>query len=244
MVRIGVLTIVLSLIFSHSAQSQTRFHAQVEVEYEKTLNAKSAYKAAMGDWFDQVKDHIPNQIITYHRFIGDTSQSVYGPGRETSKQSGYWSEPIADKNLVYANYKNQQMMAQKPVFEEVFLVADSLPRISWKLTADTRTIAGYECRKAVGILDDTVAVFAFYTDEILIPGGPESIHGLPGLILGMGVPRANTTWFATRVLVNGVNLKDVVPPKKGKKTTRQEMTRLLGEVMRQWGTCGSRMIVH
>jgi GLPGLI family protein len=52
-------------------------------------------------------------------------------------------------------------------------VEDSLLKIKWKITADTRNIAGFECRKAVGILFDTVAVFAFYTDELMISGGPE-----------------------------------------------------------------------
>jgi hypothetical protein len=29
--------------------------------------------------------------------------------------------------------------------------------------------------QAIGILDDSIAVFAFYTDEIMISGGPEGI---------------------------------------------------------------------
>jgi len=81
-----------------------------------------------------------------------------------------------------------------------------------------------ECRKAVGILFDTVTVFAFYTDEIVISGGPEGINGLPGMILGVGIPRLHTTWFATKVsILNDGDIKSITPAVKGKKTTRNAM---------------------
>ena len=156
----------------------------------------------------------------------------------------FWYRPVADKNVVYNNYKTKKTIAQKPVYEETFLVEDNFSKIKWKITPDTRNIMGYECRKAVGILDDTVAVFAFYTDEIMIPGGPEGITGLPGMILGMGVPRLHTTWFATKVQVFDINMNVVVPEKKGKKVDRAAMMKTLSDVLREWGTYGSKMIVN
>jgi GLPGLI family protein len=239
------ITVLMAAAICHvSAFAQTRFHAQVEVEYEKTLNVRASSKEASPEWYEEIKDRLPQTAVTYHVFKGDTAHSIYMPGREVPLDPKYWYRPVADKNVVFTDYRHHSTIAQKPIFEETFLVQDSLTKIKWKLTADTRTIAGYECRKAIGILDDTVAVFAFYTDEILIPGGPESIQGLPGLILGMGIPRLHTTWFATKVMVNGTDMKEVQAPKKGKKTTRGEMLKQLSDIMRQWGTWGSRMIVH
>ena len=141
------------------------------------------------------------------------------------------------------DYKKNITISQKPVFEETFLMEDSLLKIKWKLTGDIRTIAGFDCRKAVGILNDSIAVFAFYTDELMVQGGPEGIHGLPGMILGVGIPRLHTTWFATRVEVNGVNLALISPAKKGKKVNRAAMIQSLERVLKQWGTYGSKMIV-
>lgn len=54
----------------------------------------------------------------------------------------------------------------------------------------------------------------FYTDDILVTGGPEGIHGLPGLILGVGIPRLHTTWFATKVETNGVPTSQILPATK------------------------------
>lgn len=155
-----------------------------------------------------------------------------------------WYQPIADKNIVYNDYRKGTTITQKPVFEETFLIEDSLLNIRWKLTADTRTIAGFDCRKAIGFIDDTLAVFAFYTDEILVNGGPEGIHGLPGMILGVGIPRLHTTWFATRVEVNGVSTNNLTPATKGKKVDRKKMIAALDDVLKNWGKHGRNMILN
>jgi len=63
------------------------------------------------------------------------------------------------------------------------------------------------------------------------------------MILGMGIPRIHTTWFATKVEVNGVNTSSVKPATKGKKVTRQNMFQSLEKVMKEWGTY-SKMFVN
>ena len=146
-----------------------------------------------------------------------------------------------NKNVVFNNYTSLRTITQKPKAEETFLLEDSLLKIRWKLTADTRIIAGYDCRKAIGFVDDTLAIFAFYTDELLVRGGPESVHGLPGMILGVGVPRLHATWFATKVEVNGVSTAAVKPVSKGKKVSRTQLMTQLDAVLKNWGKYGSSM---
>ena len=155
-----------------------------------------------------------------------------------------WWRPIGDKNIVYTDYKKGITIAQKPVFEETFLMEDSLLKIKWKITPDVRTIAGYTCRKAVGVLNDSIAVFAFYTDELLVNGGPEGIQGLPGMILGVGIPRLHATWFATRVEVFDVNMSKVMPATKGKKVTRSTIATSLEKVLKEWGTYGGKLLMN
>jgi hypothetical protein len=93
-------------------------------------------------------------------------------------------------------------------------------------------------------LNDSIAVFAFYTDELLVSGGPESIHGLPGMILGVGVPRLHTTWFATRVEVNGFNMNSVTPATKGKKVNYKNMIESIDKVLKNWGDYGRNMVIN
>ena len=52
---------------------------------------------------------------------------------------------------------------------------------------------------------DSIVVIAFYTDEILTSGGPESFNGLPGMIMGLAIPRLHTTWYATKLALRKEN---------------------------------------
>ncbi|HTM92700.1 MAG TPA: GLPGLI family protein [Flavisolibacter sp.] len=226
------------------ANAQTQFLNTVKIEFEKTIYVKQLVRATEPEWYERVKDRLQESSVTYFDFIADTTKSVYKPGKAVPYDPRAYFQGIADKNVVYNDYKTKTTITQKPVFEETFLVQDSLLRIKWKLTADTRNIAGFECRKAVGIIDDSIAVFAFYTDEILVNGGPESVNGLPGMILGMGVPRIHTTWFATKVEMNGVDMKKVVPATKGKKVDRKTMIGSLDKVLKEWGDYGKNLVFN
>ncbi len=226
--------------------AQARFFPTIKVEFEKTTSVRQLMKELQegNSWYEQNKDRFPVSMLSYYEFTGDTSKSLYKPGKEIPIDPRSWYRPVGDKNIVYTDFQKGISISQKPVFEETFLIEDSLLKIKWKITNDTRTIAGYDCRKAVGILNDTIAIFAFYSDELLVTGGPEGIQGLPGMILGMGIPRLHATWFATKVEVFDVNMKKVEPVTKGKKTTRAAMMNSLQTISKNWGTYGSKLVVN
>jgi GLPGLI family protein len=237
-------TCLIFILLSIASHAQTRFLGTVKIEFEKTVYTRQLMKAIEPQWYERMKDRIPETMLTYFDFIGDTTKSIYKPGKEVAFDPKSFFQGLADKNVVYNNYKTKTTISQKPVFEETFLVQDSLVKIRWKLTSDTRVIAGFECRKAIGLIDDTVAVFAFYTDEILVNGGPESINGLPGMILGMGVPRIHTTWFATKVEITNVPMNQVIPATKGKKVDRSTMNKSLEKVLKEWGSYGKNLFLN
>ncbi|MGC4039074.1 MAG: GLPGLI family protein [Chitinophagaceae bacterium] len=236
--------IAVALVFQFTiCHAQQIFIKEVSVDYTKTLSWWPMMKEIEPEWFERSKDRMPKEIISVFNFTGDDTKSVYKRIKEPERKPGMWFQSFADENMIYNDYIANTTITQKPVYEETFLVQDSLLNIKWKITPDTRTIAGFNCHKAIGFLYDTVAVFAFYTDEIAITGGPESIHGLPGLILGVGIPRLHTTWFANRISINGVDMKKVVPATKGKKTNRKEMLKTINNVMKNWDEYGQKMLL-
>jgi GLPGLI family protein len=238
---IAVLVLCFAFVL---ANAQAKFFNDIKIEFEKTVYVKQLYKAIEPEWYEQIKDRLPETGITYFDFIGDTTRSVYKPGRQLPYDPRAAFQGVADKNVVYNDYKNKTTVTQKDVYGEVFLVQDSLLTIKWRLTSDTRNIAGFECRKAVGFIDDSIAVFAFYTDEILVNAGPESANGLPGMILGMGIPRIHTTWFATKVEIGGSDLKKVTPATKGKKVDRKTLINSLDKVLSDWGPYGKNLVFN
>jgi GLPGLI family protein len=231
----------LFFIICASAGHAQTFHPQVKIEFEKVVYVRQQYKELFPEWFDEFKNMIPEKVTNYYEFLGDTTQSLFRETKEAVLPPNTWYEEVGNKNVVFNHYASLRTITQKPVAEETFLVEDSLLKIRWKLTADTRTIAGYDCRKAIGFVDDTLAIFAFYTDELLVRGGPESVHGLPGMILGVGVPRLHATWFATKVEVNGLSTVSLKPATKGKKVSRTQLMTQLDAVLKNWGKYGSSM---
>ena len=90
---------------------------------------------------------------------------------------------------------------------------------------------------------DSVFVVAFYTDQIMVSGGPESFGGLQGMILGLAIPRLHTTWFATKV--ENLSAKDeqqIIAPTKGKKITKDDLKEQLNKSLKDWGKEGKRNI--
>jgi GLPGLI family protein len=82
---------------------------------------------------------------------------------------------------------------------------------------------------------DSVYVFAFYTDEIMISGGPCSISGLPGMILGLTIPRLYTSFIATKVMANDVDMASIKPVAAKKYFTNASLRTYLIDKSKDWG---------
>ena len=89
---------------------------------------------------------------------------------------------------------------------------------------------------------DSIFVVAFYTDEIVSTGGPESFQGLPGMILGVVIPKMYTNWYATKVELEQVKEAGIAPPKKGKTTDYPVMEKTIQHSLKRWGKWGTKYI--
>ncbi len=225
------------------------FIPQGKIEFEKKVNVYKNMdddQEGNGDdtWRQMIKKMSPEYRTTYFDLYFNGMETLYKPGREVieTQKSPDWMLGPARDNTVYQNLQTQKSVSQKNVFESTFLIQDSTHKIEWRITNDTRTIAGFECRKAVGRIMDSVYVIAFYTDQILTTGGPESFQGLPGMILGIAIPRIHTTWYATKVEVTAPTPQQLAPPTKGKKVNPLQMQEQLKSAMKDWGKEGKRNI--
>jgi GLPGLI family protein len=125
------------------------------------------------------------------------------------------------------------------VFEKTYLGADSLSKYTWKIAAETRDIAGFECRKATTKIADSVVVVAFYTDQIPVSTGPGNFNGLPGMILGIAVPRLAYTLFATKLELTTTQLNGAGGATTSKKSVpRSAISTDLEKSVKDWGKEG------
>jgi GLPGLI family protein len=233
-----------------SVNAQQIFVTKGKIEFEKKINLHKAIEAeSEGDdgdnsWILSIKKSVPQFKSTYFDLYFDGDKTLYKPGRDvtTVQRIPDWLMGPANDNTIYNDLSTQQTTAQKTVFESTFLIQDSVRKVEWRITPDVRTIAGFECRKAVGRIMDSVYVIAFYTDQIITPGGPESFCGLPGMILGVAIPRINTTWFATKLELVEIKPTDMTIPKKGKKVNNSQLMAQLKTSLKDWGKYGQKNI--
>ncbi len=222
--------------------TQAQFILKGKIEYEKTINVHKQ----LGDdvWATEIKKNIPEYQTTYFNLSFANEKALYEPGREVQqKRSPFMSDAPASSNIVFSDFATGQGVTYKQVFEEAFLIQDSLKNYKWRITNDTRKIAGFDCRRATTIIMDSVFVVAFYTDEIVAPGGPESFNGLPGMILGIVIPRLHTNWYATKLEIEAVKETSITAPKKGRKTTTTAgMEKTVMESLKRWGDWGQRYL--
>lgn len=237
------------LIFCLSSQiaytQHARFTTEGSIEFEKSVNMHAQIKKLINKnnesfylpAFEHYKKTQPQFKIMQSVLSFGKDKTLYTPVIAETPARSFFSElPSANQNsIIYTDLAISKSTAQKNVYEELFLVTDSTRNINWKLTSETRDIAGYNCRRANAIIMDSIYVVAFYTDEIPVSGGPESFTGLPGMILGVALPHENITWFAKIVHDKALPAGTILPPKKGKVTTTAGLISTLKNALKNWG---------
>ncbi len=229
-----ITTFAITLLAAGSSHGQT-FISKASIEFEVRTNIKKTMGTGM--WADMMKDKMPDFKTGYYTYTFADRKSIYKFTRwdDATSKMPQFLRSNEDDNTWYFDFDANKFLMQKNVYGTKFNVEDSIPTINWKLSNENRVIAGFNCRKAEGIIMDSVYVFAFYTDEIMIPGGPCSLNGLPGTILGLTIPRLYTSWIATKVMVNDVNIASIKPTTAKKYLTHNELTSLLLERSKDWG---------
>jgi len=174
--------------------------------------------------------HYPQIEIT-----NDTIDSsvTYGQGgkvfisRETSQK---------DYAIIYMDLDTNKKVSTEFAYGKDYLVSEKLADIEWKITNETKKIVGYTCKKAILFknpqkqfvsnsygsctMNNKERVEVWYTEEIASPFGPAGYWGLPGLIVAVIEDDVRIVLDKILFTLEGYKVK---PPKKGEKTTREEL---------------------
>lgn len=222
------LMIWVLLLCMRTAQAQhAYFPSSGIVTYERKFHVQNFLKRNylnkpdLDTWdkltVDNAVKNGPTEVVTHHMLkfydhetLFETIQEDYLP----SYRSVTRYQPILADSKTYINFQQQEFLKLLPFGDDQLLLKDSLPAVKWKYTDEYRNIAGYDCRRVNGIVQDSVYVVAFFAGQIPVPGGPELIHGLPGLIMGVSIPSMNVNMFATKVEITNAPVSNVLTKKK------------------------------
>jgi GLPGLI family protein len=240
--------ILTFLLFGYTlAQAQNvRFTTDGVIEFEKKTNMYAVIKKSinkdnssyMQSAFDAYKKNQPQFKVAKSTLAFSKDKTMFTPIKEESNNSrGFFGDDptSSQNNTIFTDLSNSSFIAQKNVYEETYLVKDSTRKINWKVTEETREIAGYECRRANAIVLDSVYVVAFYTHNIPVYRGPEKFRGLPGMILGVALPHENVSWFATSIKDRPVTEAELKAPVKGKQMNNKGLMETIQSALKNWG---------
>jgi GLPGLI family protein len=223
--------------------AQEKFVYAGTITYERKINV---YRQTDGigdeSWVKTILPTLPNFYTNNFVMKFNNDESIYQPEDELPTINMPFLIGPAKENVIVTDFKKRAQTGYKTVFEKKFQIDDSLGYTAWRITDEKRTIAGMECRKAVTIICDSVYVVAFYAEEIPVSGGPESFTGLPGMILGLAIPRLHTTWFATSIVLKDPVASDFAVKTRSQKTSRDKLFDILKSSMKDWGAFGNRNI--
>lgn len=232
----SILFFIVALIFTTTSKAQ-QFVDKAVIEYEVNTNLKKTM--SNDSWDEMLKDNLSDLKISYFTYTFADNKSIYKFDRWSPKTRIPKQKKEADEeNVWYFDFTTKKMNMQKQIVGTNFVISDSVQNIQWKITNEHREIAGYNCRKAVGKIMDDVYVFAFYTDDITISGGPCSINGLPGMILGLSIPRLYTSFMATKIDVNSNKASEIKPIPAKKTYDLNGLKMLIEEKTKDWFSYG------
>jgi len=232
----NIIILILGFFWGTTAFGQyAYFPTQGTITYDKTVFLKNLLKryatyAKDEDTRNSIKEmiqQVPDNQVLKKKLTFSNDEVLYEHITEEYSDvvSGLMRSGIFESGI--SGYQNLKSKAFNSVFElggERVVVTDSTLKIKWKITNEYREIAGYPCRRANGLVLDSIYAVAFYTDQIPVSGGPSAFNGLPGMILGLAVPELHYNMFATKVELGAVNPSSAtLLKKKDKPLTRQQV---------------------
>jgi GLPGLI family protein len=228
----NIIVLVFGLTFFSTTKAQI-FIDKGSIEFEVKTNLKKT----MGDgqWAQMMEDKIPTFKTAYYNYTFANGKSIFKLDHFSADKIPEYMKKEDEENEWFMDFTNGSYQMKKVVAGSPFFISDTLGKIKWKLSNENRIIAGFNCRKATGVINDSVYVFAFYTDEIVTSGGPCSINGLPGMMLGLTIPRLYTSWIATKISLVNINEAIITAPNSKKMMTLKDYNAFLKKRTEDWG---------
>ena len=160
----------------------------------------------------------------------------------------------------YMNTKDKISYTDEDIFGDEFVIKDSLPKIAWQITNETKIIGDYNCVKATYIepvskndleaynrqqekikngkttlfemkKPEPKTITAWYTSEIPVSFGPNGVWGLPGLILQL--ENENYIYFCTKVSIKNNETVKIKIPNSGKVISKKEYEKYEKKMQKQ-----------
>jgi GLPGLI family protein len=219
---------------------------------------------------EEMRAMIPEFRSSKHMLMFTELQSLYktlpkdeAPDPFGNNRGGVFMNVGSGSDETYIHFGQNKKIHATGLFGDAYLITDTLTKYDWNLTDETKTIAGFVCKKATtrykafrstmrmvsGVgqaappapKQEEVEVIAWYAVELTSPAGPDKFIGLPGVIMELDIDKGATVFTAEEFRpLDNVNL--LKEPKKGRKVTPEEYKKETMKVIENMRSGGSIQI--
>ena len=230
-----ITTLLVAIPLFVSAQNNSG-----EVIYEESMKLEISFDEE--GHMEAVKSMLPSEQKSKTQLVFNSESSIYrdyDDGSSNSQDlqfedesSGGMVKMVIERpeNILFRNISAGTSTRQQSFFGRTFLVQGNAKQTPWKLSSESKSILGYTCQKAT--VEDSIGLTeAWFTTEIPASVGPDSFGSLPGLILEVIHDDGKRTFKALSVDLKDVKSDQISAPKKGKKVTQEEFSKIVKEKM-------------
>jgi GLPGLI family protein len=211
-----LLTLVTGAVLAQGNQGQ--------VTYNRTSKIQFSFAGMPGG----MQQQMPTSRTDKFELTFANNQSLWKQAEQDNEDEGHFSSEggahirmiVAGSNdVLFTNLENGKKVEKREMFEKTFIVDDTISKLKWKMTGETKTILGMPCMKATTStirtrtmmnmdngkmerkeIQDTSNIVAWFTTSIPVSAGPAEYQGqLPGLILEMDIKDGTQTFIATGI---------------------------------------------
>lgn len=255
---------VLSINLIHAQQTAGK------VTYARTVKLQLSFSDMPGS----MEQQMPTSRTDKYELLFGNNQSLWKqaePENTDDEGPSFGSEGMqirmvvaGSNDVLYNNFETNKRVEKRELFDKIFIVDDTISKLDWKITGETKTILDHNCMKATATriskrlsvnmdngkmerkeFDDTSAVVAWIATDIPVPAGPSEFQGqLPGLILAMDIKDGTQTYQAINIS-DKVDVADIKEPTGKKRYTpeafKKEREKMMEEMNRN-NQGGNRVI--
>lgn len=247
---------LLSIAFSFAGYAQIK---EGRVVYERTFQLPTRM---FGGTNPDIAAQLPKSRTDQFELLFGNNQSLWqylpdasGEGDPNTITAGGGTMVFrfaGNNEISYCNFEKGKRVDQREIADKNYVVTDSIVKLDWKLTGESKTILNYKAFKATTQristrmqmtmengqmkreqVPDTSSVIAWFTTDIPVSGGPGTYQGqLPGLILEVDENNGRTVFKAVEISPK-VSVSKIKEPRDGKKITAAEFEKEREKVMEE-----------
>jgi GLPGLI family protein len=170
-------------------------------------------------------------------------------------------------DVLFTDFETGKRTEKREFMDKTFIVDDSITKLKWKMTGESKVIMNHTCMKAItqkistqmrmnidnGVMErkevqDTANIVAWFANDIPVSAGPAEYQGqLPGMILEMDINNGKQK-FTSKSISEKPDLAVIKEPTGKKHYTpaefKAERDKLMAEMQKNNQGGGSFQIRH